>query len=117
MSKTRGEPSTSTSLKEALCEKIPVHHDLLRNFRFHFGQNVVSQITVENLYTGMSDVKTIVREISELDPKHGVIISEYLILESLRSSIALIKFVASDSIRFELFSIIIDRHFSYLMRR
>jgi len=74
VSKTRGEPSTSTNLKEALCEKIPVHHDLLRNFRFYFGSNVVSQITVENLYTGLNDVKTIVKETSELDPKHGVII-------------------------------------------
>jgi len=74
VSKTRGEPSTSTNLKEALCEKIPVHHDLLRNFRFHFGPSVVSQITVEDLYTGLNDIKTIVKETSELDPKHGVII-------------------------------------------
>ncbi|XP_024881024.1 probable citrate synthase 2, mitochondrial [Temnothorax curvispinosus] len=73
VSRTRGEPSTSTNLKEALCEKIPVHHDLLRNFRFHFGPSVVSQITVEDLYAGLSDVKTIVRETSELDPKHGIV--------------------------------------------
>ncbi|XP_018307004.1 probable citrate synthase 2, mitochondrial [Mycetomoellerius zeteki] len=73
VSKTRGEPSTSINLKEALCEKIPVHHDLLRNFRLHFGPSVVSQITVENLYTGLNDVKTIVRETSELDPKHGIV--------------------------------------------
>ncbi|XP_018396653.1 PREDICTED: probable citrate synthase 2, mitochondrial isoform X2 [Cyphomyrmex costatus] len=73
VSKTRGEPSTSTNLKEALCEKIPVHHDLLRNFRLHFGPSVISQITVENLYTGLNDVKTIVRETSELDPKRGII--------------------------------------------
>ncbi|XP_018359351.1 PREDICTED: probable citrate synthase 2, mitochondrial isoform X1 [Trachymyrmex cornetzi] len=73
VSKTRGEPSTSTNLKEALCEKIPVHHDLLRNFRLHFGPSVVSQITVENLYTGLNDIKTIVKETSELDPKHGIV--------------------------------------------
>ncbi|XP_028047292.2 probable citrate synthase 2, mitochondrial, partial [Monomorium pharaonis] len=72
VSRTRGEPSTSTNLKEALCEKIPVHHDLLRNFRFHFGPSVVSQITVEHLYAGLADVKTIVKETSELDPKHGI---------------------------------------------
>ncbi|XP_018044444.1 PREDICTED: probable citrate synthase 2, mitochondrial [Atta colombica] len=73
VSKTRGEPSMSTNLKEALCEKIPVHHDLLRNFRLYFGPSVVSQITVENLYTGLNDVKTIVKETSELDPKHGIV--------------------------------------------
>ncbi|XP_018347370.1 PREDICTED: citrate synthase, mitochondrial-like isoform X2 [Trachymyrmex septentrionalis] len=73
VSKTRGEPSTSTNLKEALCEKIPVHHDLIRNFRLNFGPSVISQITVENLYTGLNDVKTIVKETSELDPKHGIV--------------------------------------------
>ncbi|KAG5343906.1 CISY1 synthase, partial [Acromyrmex charruanus] len=73
VSKTRGEPSTSTNLKEALCEKIPVHHDLMRNFRLHFGPSVVSQITVENLYTGLNDIKIIVKETSELDPKHGIV--------------------------------------------
>lgn len=79
MSKTRGEPSTSTNLKEVLSEKIPVHHDLLRKFRFHFGSRVVSQITVEDLYGGLSGVKTIVRETSELDPKHGVMITKIYI--------------------------------------
>ncbi|XP_011057327.1 PREDICTED: probable citrate synthase 2, mitochondrial, partial [Acromyrmex echinatior] len=73
VSKTRGEPSTSTNLKEALCEKIPVHHDLMRNFRLHFGPSVVSQITVESLYTGLNDIKIIVKETSELDPKHGIV--------------------------------------------
>nr|XP_012224555.1 PREDICTED: probable citrate synthase 1, mitochondrial [Linepithema humile] len=73
VSKTRGEPSTSTNLKEALCEKISVHHDLLRNFRRHFGPTIISQITVDNLYEGLSNVKTLVKETSELDPKHGIV--------------------------------------------
>lgn len=89
VSKTRGKPSASTNLKEAVCEKIPVHHDLLRNFRLHFGPSVVSQITVENLYTGLNDVKTIVKETSELDPKHGVIIAEYLIVKFIYRSCCL----------------------------
>ncbi|XP_020289299.1 probable citrate synthase 2, mitochondrial isoform X2 [Pseudomyrmex gracilis] len=66
ISKTKGEPSTSTNLKEALNEKIPVHHDLLRNFRRYFGPNIISQITVENLYDGLSDVKTLVKETAEI---------------------------------------------------
>ncbi|XP_070155153.1 citrate synthase-like [Polyergus mexicanus] len=73
ISKTRGEPSTSTNLKEALCEKIPVHHDLLRYIRRNFGPNIISQITVESLYDGLSDVKSIVKETSEIDPKHGIV--------------------------------------------
>jgi len=73
VSKTIGEPSTSTNLKEALWEKIPVHHDLVRKFRHNFGPFVISEITVDNLYDGLSNVKTIVRETSEIDSKHGVI--------------------------------------------
>jgi len=72
VSKTVGEPSTSTNLKEALWEKIPVHHDLVRKFRHNFGPFVISEITVDNLYDGLSNVKTIVRETSEIDSKHGV---------------------------------------------
>ncbi|EZA49338.1 hypothetical protein DMN91_000390 [Ooceraea biroi] len=73
VSKTRGEPSTSTNLKEALCEKIPVHHDLLRKFRRNFGPTIISEITVDSLYDGLNDVKTIVRETSEISPKHGIV--------------------------------------------
>lgn len=81
ISKIRGEPSTSTNLKEALCEKISVHHDLVRNFRRNFGPTIISQITVDNLYEGLNNVKTLVKETSELDTKHGVIITKHLIIE------------------------------------
>lgn len=74
VSKTRGEPSTSGNLKEALREKIPLYHDLLRNFRRHHGPSIINHITVDDLYDGLSGVKTTVRETSEIDPKHGVII-------------------------------------------
>lgn len=74
MSRTRGESSTSENLKEALSEKIPLYHDLLRNFRRHHGPSIISHITVDDLYNGLSGVKTIVRETSEIDPKRGVMI-------------------------------------------
>ncbi|CAK9810720.1 Probable citrate synthase, mitochondrial [Anthophora quadrimaculata] len=72
VSTTRGTPSTSTNLKEALCEKIPVHYDLLRNFRQQHGSSVVSHITVDNIYKGLNGVNTMVRETSEIDPKYGI---------------------------------------------
>ncbi|KAK2580102.1 hypothetical protein KPH14_012380 [Odynerus spinipes] len=72
VSTTRGVPSTSTNLKEALCEKIPVHYDLLRNFRREHGQSVISRITVDDMYDGLRGVNTMVRETSENDPKYGV---------------------------------------------
>ncbi|XP_076227656.1 putative citrate synthase 2, mitochondrial [Nomia melanderi] len=71
-SRTKGSPSTSTNLKEALWEKIPIHYDLLRNFREQHGSSVVSHVTVENIYQGLNGVKTMVRETSETDPKHGI---------------------------------------------
>lgn len=72
VSTTRGVPSTSTNLKEALCEKIPVHYDLLRNFRKEHGHSVISRITVDNVYDGLQGVNTMVRETSENDSKYGV---------------------------------------------
>ncbi|CAL7944441.1 unnamed protein product [Xylocopa violacea] len=72
VSTTRGTPSTSTDLKEALCEKIPIHYDLLRNFRQQHGSSVISHITVENMYRGLHGVNTMVRETSETDPKQGI---------------------------------------------
>ncbi|XP_046819503.1 probable citrate synthase, mitochondrial [Vespa crabro] len=72
VSTTRGVPSTSTNLKEALCEKIPVHYDLLRNFRKEHGQSVISRITVDNVYDGLQGVNTMVRETSENDSKYGI---------------------------------------------
>ncbi|XP_061935632.1 probable citrate synthase 2, mitochondrial [Apis cerana] len=72
VSTTRGVPSTSTDLKEALCEKIPIHYDLLRNFRQQHGSSVISQVTVENIYQGLNGVNTIVRETSETDSKYGI---------------------------------------------
>lgn len=84
MSTTRGVPSTSTDLKEALCEKIPIHYDLLRNFRQQHGSSVISQVTVENIYQGLNGVNTIVRETSETDSKYGVNI--YNIIKYIRKN-------------------------------
>ena len=72
VSTTRGVPSSSTDLKEALCEKIPLHYDLLRKFRARHGSSVISEITVNDLYNGLRDVSTVVRETSEIDALHGV---------------------------------------------
>ncbi|XP_026674721.1 citrate synthase, mitochondrial-like [Ceratina calcarata] len=72
VSTTRGAPSTSTNLKEALNEKIPVHYDLLRNIRQQYGSAVISRITVENMYNGLRGVNSMVRDTCETDPKHGI---------------------------------------------
>ncbi|KAJ8676439.1 hypothetical protein QAD02_012226 [Eretmocerus hayati] len=72
LSTTRGTPSTSTDLKEALCEKIPLHHDLLRKFREMHGLDVVSQITVNDIYRGLDGVAALIRETSEVDSQNGI---------------------------------------------
>lgn len=53
-----------------------MHHDLIRYIRRNYGPNIVSQITIDSLYDGLNDVKSIVKETSEIDPKHGVMITE-----------------------------------------
>lgn len=60
-----------------MSEKIPVYYDLLRNFRRQYGPSIISHITIDSLYEGLNNVKTIVRETSEINPKHGVIIARY----------------------------------------
>lgn len=72
LSTTMGTPSTSNDLKEALCEKIPLHHDLLRRFREMHGLDVVSQITVNDIYRGLDGVDALIRETSEVDSKCGI---------------------------------------------
>ncbi|XP_014218977.1 citrate synthase, mitochondrial-like [Copidosoma floridanum] len=72
LSTTRGVPSTSTDLKEVLCEKIPLHHDLLRKFHRVHGFDVVSQITVNDIYRGLDGVNALIRETSEYDPQTGI---------------------------------------------
>ncbi|XP_015126096.1 probable citrate synthase 2, mitochondrial [Diachasma alloeum] len=72
VSKTRGVPSSSTNLKEALSEKIPLYYDLLREFREEHNATVIGQITVDDLYSGLSGVNTTVRETSEIHPELGI---------------------------------------------
>lgn len=72
VSTTRGTPSTSIDLKEAVREKIPLHYDLLRKLRSQHGSTVISRITVDDIYEGLKGVNTLVRETSEVDPRFGV---------------------------------------------
>ncbi|EFN84182.1 Probable citrate synthase 1, mitochondrial, partial [Harpegnathos saltator] len=74
ISRTRGEPSTSDNLKEALSEKIPLYHDLLRNFRRHHGPNIISHITVNDLYGGLNGIVyrgLTISEVMTLLPRRG----------------------------------------------
>jgi hypothetical protein len=55
-----------------LCEKIPLHHDLLRKFQQIHGLDVVSQITVNDIYRGLDGVDALIRETSEVNMKNQV---------------------------------------------
>ncbi|KAK0162816.1 hypothetical protein PV327_006561 [Microctonus hyperodae] len=70
--KSLSEPSSSLNLKEVLTEKIPVYYDLLRDFRREHGTAVVNKITVNDMYSGLSGMKTIIKETSDSHPKFGV---------------------------------------------
>ncbi|XP_011296902.1 probable citrate synthase 2, mitochondrial isoform X2 [Fopius arisanus] len=72
VSKTLGAPSSSTNLKEVLNEKIPLYYDLIREFRDEHSSSVIGQITVDDLYSGLSGVDTTVRETSEINAHSGI---------------------------------------------
>ncbi|XP_043267634.1 probable citrate synthase 2, mitochondrial [Venturia canescens] len=72
VSTTRGTPSPSIDLKEAVREKIPLHYDLLRKLRSQHGSTVISRITIDDIYEGLKGVNTLVRETCEADSTFGL---------------------------------------------
>lgn len=72
MCKFSSNTTTSNDLKEALWEKIPLHYDLVRNFRENHGRSVVSSVTLNDIYEGLTGLDVIVKETCEIHPKFGV---------------------------------------------
>lgn len=77
--KTAG--STSTNLKDALGELIPVHRQKVKEFVSQHGKDVVGQVTIEQMYGGMRSIKGLVWETSVLDADEGIRFRGYTIPE------------------------------------
>ncbi|MEO0301820.1 MAG: citrate/2-methylcitrate synthase, partial [candidate division WOR-3 bacterium] len=68
-------------LKQTLKEKIEKRQKEVKEFREKFGKKVISEVTVEQAYGGMRDVKCMVWEGSLLDPNEGIRFRGYTIPE------------------------------------
>ncbi|MEN3044988.1 MAG: citrate (Si)-synthase, eukaryotic [Candidatus Hydrothermales bacterium] len=68
-------------LKEKLKEKIEKRVKEVKEFREKYGNKVISEVTVDQAYGGMRDVKCMVWEGSLLDPNEGIRFRGYTIPE------------------------------------
>jgi len=75
------DASTSTDLKEVLSVLVPEHRDNIKQFVAQHGNDVVGQVTIEQMYGGMRGIKGLVTETSVLDADEGIRFRGYTIPE------------------------------------
>jgi citrate synthase len=63
---SRPASSDSTDLKEVVASQIPEHRKLVKEFVGKYGNEVVGQVTLDQMYGGMRDIKALVWETSVL---------------------------------------------------
>lgn len=61
-----------SSLKQLLSEKIEEKRSAVAQFRQKHGEQLVSQVSINQLYGGMRGCKAFIWETSELDPERGI---------------------------------------------
>ncbi|XP_033127653.1 probable citrate synthase 1, mitochondrial [Anneissia japonica] len=64
--------SDSTNLKEVLANLIPQQQNEVKEFRKNYGNKVIGEIQVDQLYGGMRGIKGLVTETSVLDADEGI---------------------------------------------
>lgn len=74
-------PSESTDLKGIMAKKIVEHQRRVKEFRAAFGNNVIGEIAIDQVYGGMRGLKALVTETSYLDPETGISFRGYSIPE------------------------------------
>jgi citrate synthase len=70
-----------TTLKKTLFEKIEAHRPRTNRLMKEFGDTVVDQVTVSQIIGGMRDIKSLVTDISYLDPQEGIRYRQYTLPE------------------------------------
>ena len=61
-----------TTLKEKLYEKIEAHRPRVKRLLTEHGEKVISEVTVQQVIGGMRGIKSLVTDISYLDPFEGI---------------------------------------------
>lgn len=72
-------PAESTDLKGVLAGKIIEHQKRVKEFRTAYGNKVIGEITLDQVYGGMRSMKALVTETSYLDPENGISFRGYSI--------------------------------------
>ena len=70
-------------LFEKLSEKIPAWRERVRTLVKEHGDTVIDHVTIEQVYGGMRDIKSLVSDISYVDPAEGIRLRGYSIPEVL----------------------------------
>ncbi|XP_038045249.1 citrate synthase, mitochondrial-like [Patiria miniata] len=73
--------SDSTNLKDVLADMIPKKQKEVIEFRKTYGDKVIGEVVVDQLYGGMRGIKGLVTETSVLDPEEGIRFRGYTIPE------------------------------------
>jgi citrate synthase len=71
-------------LKEKLAEKIPSYRDRIHRLVKEYGDVVVDQVTIRQIYGGMRGIKSLSTDISYLDPEEGIRFRGFTIPECLQ---------------------------------
>lgn len=64
--------SDSTDLKGVVAKRIVDHQKKVKSFREAYGNKVIGEVTVDQVYGGMRGIKGLVTETSYLDPEEGI---------------------------------------------
>jgi len=71
----------NSALKDRLSVVIPQHVERINKVKKEHGEKVIDQVTVSQVYGGMRSIKSMIWEISNLDPEEGIRFRGYTIPE------------------------------------
>ncbi len=74
-----------TTLKEKLYEKIEAHRPRVKKLLTEHGDTIISEVTVQQVIGGMRGIKSLVTDISYLDPFEGIRYRGYTLPEVFKS--------------------------------
>jgi len=74
-----------TYLKEKLHDKIVEHRPRIKRLLTEYGEKVINEVSVQQVIGGMRGIKSLVTDISYLDPFEGIRYRGYTLKEVLKS--------------------------------
>jgi citrate synthase len=73
-----------SGLKEKLLQKIEAHRPRTARLLKEFGEKIVDQVTISQIIGGMRDIKSLVTDISYLDPNEGIRFRDITLDETMK---------------------------------